>query len=245
MGANRQATRSGPRSENRGGPKVFLLVSHAKILHGSIWACHQLNQMCISSACFIFHAFFYSMHLVVLFLPTWRPLEAQWTSRPSCVCIHSSWFTSPRPLHAKFGTSHLHEVIHSFLSCPTISSPMPNFQESRTLSLPSPLQVVCFFAFHQLLFIEPHSQQPYTLPSLSHQHPTMLVCQPHHLEHSSTSPAAPNDRSAPALLSAMVASYSIAPYVHKSSYKYLHKTPLLSASKEPVDSLPPDTSPPR
>ena len=86
----------------------------------------------------------------------------------------------------KVGTSHLHEVIYSFPSCPAISSPMLNLQESRTLSLPSPLQVVCFFAFHQLLIIEPHSQQPYTPPSLSHQLPTMLVCQPHHLEHSCT-----------------------------------------------------------
>ena len=185
------------------------------------------------------------MHLAVLFLPTWRPLEAQWTSRPSCVCIHSSWFTSPRPLHAKFGTSHLHDVIHSFPSCLAISSPMSNFQESRTLSLPSPLQVVCFFAFHQLLFIKSHSQQPYTLPSLLHQLPTILVCQPHHLEHSCTSPAAPNDRPALALLSAMAASYSTAPCVHKSLYKYPHRTTRPSASKEPVDSLPPDTYPPR
>ena len=71
----------------------------------------------------------------------------------------------------KVGTSHLHEVIYSFPSCPAISSP---------------LQVVCFFTFHQLLIIETHSQQPYTPPSLSHQLPTMLVWQPHHLEHSCT-----------------------------------------------------------
>ena len=107
LGAHRQATSSGPRSENRGGPKVFLLVSHAKILHGSIWACHQLNQMCISSAGFIFHAFL--RHAPSCFVPS--HMETLGGPIDLTALLHFQHPTWPAPTLLMHSLGSLHESL--------------------------------------------------------------------------------------------------------------------------------------